>query len=92
MSLVDKLEGVHVGDLLQLEGANTNKVGYVANYDSSTVTLSNTNTRDKKTGEIRNVSFLNQYAKEKVATVPLKWFDTYNVLEKYVAPENHQSE
>ena len=89
MTLVDKLEGVHIGDLLKLERANSNRVGYVANYDSSTVTLSNANTRNKKTGEIRT---LHQYFKEKVATVPLKLFDTYKVLEKYVAPESQPSE
>jgi len=54
MSLADKLGVVHVGDLLLLEG-DPNKVGYVADYNSNTVTLSNTNTIDKQSGKNRNV-------------------------------------
>ncbi len=95
MSLVDKLDDVHIGDLLLLEASDprSNRVGYVANYTASKVTLSNVNTRFKETGEIRDTSFLGQrYVKERIVTVPLEWFDTYRMLEKYVAPDNQSKE
>ena len=46
MSLVDKLEGVHVGDLLKLSNPELSVVGYVLNYSSQYVKLGHENPLD----------------------------------------------
>lgn len=95
MSLVDKLE-VHVGDLIVLKAKGLklplNRTGYVANYTAQTVTLSNTNVRDRKSGEIRNMGFFGQVHKEKVSTFDLESYNAYEVLKKYMAPDTPPEE
>jgi len=85
MSLVDKIKDINVGDLVVLhpEGKNElDKSGYVADYSSTTIKLSNTETRDSN-GEIRYVSNFFGDSKERVATLPLDWFNSYEILKKY---------
>ncbi len=91
MSLVDKLDGVHVGDLVVLEGASraSSIVGYVKDYGPNSVTLCNMNTV-KRTGETAMAWF--GRAGEEITIVYLKNFDTYRILEKYVAPDNQTKE
>ena len=48
MSLVDKLEGVHVGDILKLSNAELSVVGYVIDYSSQTIRLGHENPLDFK--------------------------------------------
>lgn len=84
MSLVDKLKDVHVGDLVLLRDKDnvSNRVGFVFDYSATTIRMSNTITRDKE-GKIRRDGFWCRHNEEMVATLPLCWFDSYEVLKKY---------
>ncbi|MEK6893036.1 MAG: hypothetical protein AABX07_02440 [Nanoarchaeota archaeon] len=94
MSLVDKLEGVHMGDLLFLEGKeyNYDRVGYVIDYTPKTITLSNTSPIDKETKEVRDMGFWNRIKRERIVKLPLKCFFAYRVLERFAIPEGKSKE
>ena len=95
MSLVDKLDGVHIGDLIHLDGQRAPVVGYVQGYSMDTITLGIELPFHKISKDIRKVSFMG-----KVPTTifgnpskryHLKYFDSYEVLKKYSGEENKQN-
>jgi len=93
MTLVGKLTGVYVGDLIVLRGKRRIPLaGYIAELCSAEkVLLSNNFTRDEKTGEVRNFKiFGNSGYAERIFPVFLEFFDSYEVLEKYEAPSSEK--
>ena len=85
-SLVDNLN-VHRGDLILLKtNPNSNNikstlVGYVVDYSSTKIILSNRNIEDNS-GEIRDATkWLERYLGEKIAKLNLKNFESYKIIQ-----------
>jgi len=81
MSLVDKFDG-HRGDLVRFSNAKgPDQTGYVVDYSPEKVKLSNWGLR-LPNGELRSTSFLESDSNEMRFTVRLKYWDSYEILEK----------
>lgn len=86
MTLVDKLEGVHFGDLILLKPTEavyeqSDRVGYVTDYTAETVTLSNTSLI-RTDGYMRSMKKGNLFQKEEVVKFHLKDFSSYEILKE----------
>ncbi len=84
MSLVDKLEGVHIGDIILLKDTQDNLevVGYVHDYGPKKVRLSTTNPHNDPSNT-RFSSWVHIGRTYNSKTYNLKHFDSYEVLRKY---------
>ena len=86
MSLVDKLEGVHRGDLIVLRNPRGIEVaGYVSYCSTKKITLSlthpnNINIKDRYIGFWEDVNIRPILDRQ---TFKLKYFDSYKILEKH---------
>ena len=84
MSLVDKLERVHIGDIISLKDAQDNLevAGYVHDYGPKKVRLSTTNPHNDPS-DTRFLSWMHIGRFGNSKTYKLKHFDSYEVLRKY---------
>src|SRR3989344_3785901 len=85
MSLVDKLDGVHMGDILLLNGNGYSAVGYVTDYSIDKVTLSTQLPYDlQDEGKKQRIAIMVGSGPTKVFSKDrkygLKHFDSYKVL------------
>jgi hypothetical protein len=91
MTLTNKLTDVHWGDIIFLKSSRVrdNRVGFIMAYSDKTITIANTNPMEKD-GEVRKIGFWSGatgYRGENKTTLPLAWFDDYEILKKYEKPK-----
>ncbi len=85
MSLVDKLEGVHRGDLIVLRTDTGLEVGgYLQDYSSKKVKLSTTNPRNN-VGGTGFLQWMHIGRLDNTKTYKLKYFDNYKVLKEHIS-------
>jgi hypothetical protein len=86
--LENKLDGVHVGDLVMLQSPQLEASGYVANFNPKQVTLSHENPFSEESHKISCIHRYDWSIGDR--TYNLKHFKSYEVLREYKPTEKSE--